>query len=318
MLSFLPNWFLGILSSLFVVLNTMFCGGAVTLLVPVKWVLRFQGWRRFWTSVMLSIGNLYVFINKSIHALVYQTEWQIIGLENLHPDRQYLVLSNHQSTVDIPVLQGIFQGLIPFPRFFIKQQLLWVPFLGLALWALDMPVMKRYSREKLRKRPELRVRDLERARQACKQLRDQPLTLLNFAEGTRFSRAKHDQQKSQFEFLLRPKFGGVHAVLMALGDQLEAILDVTIIYPDLETPTFRDLAFGRIRRIQVQVDQLKIGLNGVPTLEEIQGQKGPQIIREWLNKRWIRKDMILRQVQKDGSPDLSHVGDAHVVVPDPV
>ena len=54
-------------------------------------------------------------------------------------------VSNHRSWVDILVLQAVFNRRIPFLKFFLKQQLIWVPFLGLAWWALDFPFMRRHS-----------------------------------------------------------------------------------------------------------------------------------------------------------------------------
>ena len=304
MLAAFPVWLRAVLSILLLVINTVVCGAAVILLVPFKWIISQRGWRKFWTKLMISIGSLYILNNKGILKLVHRTSWNISGIEDLHLDRQYLVLANHQSAVDIPVLQGVFLGHIPFLRFFIKQQLLWVPFLGLALWALDMPVMKRYTKKKLKQRPDLRTHDLERTQIACERLRDQPLTLLNFAEGTRYSSKKHREQNPPFQRLLRPKSGGVHAVLSALGDQLDSILDVTIVYPGLISPTLGDMAFGKVPCIQVQVDRLQIGVNGVPTLEVIRGRKGQLAIREWMNERWILKDSLLSEIQKDSLSEL--------------
>ncbi len=65
------------------------------------------------------------------------------GVDSLHQRGWYLVSSNHQSWVDILVLQRIFHGRIPFLKFFLKQELIWVPVIGLAWWALDFPFMKR-------------------------------------------------------------------------------------------------------------------------------------------------------------------------------
>ena len=89
----------------------------------------------------------------------------------------------------------------------------------------------------------------------------------------------------------------MHAVLSALGDQLDSILDVTIVYPGLISPTLGDMAFGKVPCIQVQVDRLQIGVNGVPTLEVIRGRKGQLAIREWMNERWILKDSLLSEIQ---------------------
>ena len=319
MLHFLPSWFKGILTTVLFVVNTVICGTLVTILVPMKMIIPWSKWRNFWTKVMIGIGSMFILLNKGISLLVHRIIWDISGLNKLDLNQQYLVLSNHQSSVDIPVIQGIFHKIIPFPRFFIKQQLLWVPFLGLALWALDMPVMRRYSKSKLRKRPDLRGKDLERSRKACEHLRDQPLTLLNFVEGTRFDPAKQKDKDSPFQYLLRPKSGGVLAVLQALGDQLDAILDVTIIYPGMQSPELRDLTYGRIHRIRVEVDQLSLGEDGVPTMEQIRSREGGVHIRKWLNERWIRKENLIRQyLEEQGEQDYSNLLENQAPVLDPV
>src|SRR6185436_13395597 len=104
--------------------------------------------------------------------------------------------------------------------------------LGLAWWALDFPFMKRYTKQQLAKRPELAGRDIEATRRACAKFMHIPVSIMNFVEGTRFTRAKHDSQESPFQFLLKPKAGGVAFVLDAMGRALQSILDVTIVYPN--------------------------------------------------------------------------------------
>jgi len=158
--------------------------------------------------------------------------WDVRGVDQLDPKGQYLVCSNHQSWNDIFVLMWAFDRRAPFFKFFIKQQLIWVPFLGLAWWGLDYPFMKRYSPAKLAKHPELRGKDLETTRAACERYRNVPVTILNFLEGTRFTKAKHDRQGSPYRYLLKPKAGGMALSLSALGEKINSLLDVTIVYPD--------------------------------------------------------------------------------------
>ncbi|MCE6984794.1 acyltransferase, partial [Pseudomonas frederiksbergensis] len=76
--------------------------------------------------------------------------------------------------------------------------------------------------------------------------RGKPTAIFNFAEGTRFTQAKHRQQQSPFKHLLKPKAGGVAFVLAALGEQLDALLDVTIVYPGDKAPGFWDLLSGNL------------------------------------------------------------------------
>jgi 1-acyl-sn-glycerol-3-phosphate acyltransferase len=200
----------------------------------------------------------------------------------------YLVLSNHQSWVDIPVLQAVFNRRIPFMRFFLKSQLIWVPLLGLAWWALDFPFMKRYSREKLAKHPELAGRDLETTRRACEKFRGIPISILIFAEGTRLTEQKHELQRSPFRHLLKPKAGGVAFVLEAMGDALHAVLDITIAYPHGK-PTFADLFANRIPEVRVSIRQREIPSE----LTRGNYENDPaarSAAQEWINAVWHEKD----------------------------
>jgi 1-acyl-sn-glycerol-3-phosphate acyltransferase len=205
----------------------------------------------------------------------------------------YLVLCNHQSWVDIPVLQKVFNRRIPFLRFFLKSQLIWVPLLGPAWWALDFPFMKRYSKETLARHPELQGKDREATRRACEKFRQLPVSVMNFVEGTRFTRAKHDAQGSPFRHLLRPKAGGVAFVLDAMGDALHAILDVTLVYPG-GTPSMMDLIGGRVREIRVHVRELPIdaALRGDYENDAAFRER----FQSWVNALWRDKDARITQM----------------------
>ena len=109
-----------------------------------------------------------------------RTRWDVQGLEGLEPGGWYLVSSNHQSWVDILVLQKIFNRRIPLLKFFLKRELIWVPVIGLAWWALDFPFMRRRGGL-------AGAEDLERARQACRKFSVVPTSVINFLEGTRYT-----------------------------------------------------------------------------------------------------------------------------------
>jgi len=215
----------------------------------------------------------------------------------LNYDGHYLVLANHQSWVDIPILQAIFNRKIPLLRFFLKSQLIWVPLLGLAWWALDFPFMKRYSRETLAKHPELAGRDIEATRRTCEKFRGLPISIMNFAEGTRFTAAKHSEQQSPYRHLLKPKAGGIAFVLDAMGDALHSILDITIAYPQ-GRPTFGDLFADRIPKVRVHITQREIPVwlargdyqNDAATRQQAQ---------VWINTLWAEKDERLARMLTD-------------------
>ena len=209
------------------------------------------------SRALVVIAESWIAVNSAMFEWFTRTRWQVEGLAGLRRDGSYLVLCNHQSWVDIPVLQKVFNRRIPFLRFFLKSQLIWVPLLGPAWWALDFPFMKRYSKETLARHPELQGKDREATRQACEKFRHLPVSVMNFVEGTRLTPAKHATQSSPYRHLLRPKAGGVAFVLDAMGDALHAILDVTIVYPG-GAGTMLDLIAGRVRDIRVHVRELPI------------------------------------------------------------
>jgi 1-acyl-sn-glycerol-3-phosphate acyltransferase len=251
--------------------------------------------------VLILIAESWIAVNGFTFWLLTRIEWQVEGLEGLRYDGWYLVLSNHQSWVDIPVLQKTFNRRIPFLKFFLKQELIWVPLLGLAWWALEFPFMKRYSKEFLEKHPDMRGKDLETTRAACEKFRRVPVSVMNFVEGTRFNPAKREKQQSPFVHLLRPKAGGVAFVLNAMGDILQSIVDVTIVYPE-GRPTFLDTLSGRLHKVRVFIRELPIPRdllagdyeNDVAYRERCQG---------WVMELWGEKDAMIERLLA-GKPAL--------------
>ena len=212
---------------------------------------------------------------------------------------RYLVLANHRSWVDIPVLQKVFNRRIPLLRFFLKRQLVWVPVLGLCWWALDFPFMQRATKSQLARRPELAGRDLAATRRACEKFRHLPVSIMNFVEGTRFTPAKHASQGSSYRHLLRPKAGGAAFVLGAMGDALDGVLDVTVHY-DLAQPSLADRFADRIRTVRVRVVERPIPEGFVGA--DYEGDRDyRRRFQAWLNQMWIEKDLCLQDWDKEVS-----------------
>lgn len=269
-----------------------------------KLVLPIHTIRRACSRVLVWIAESWIGVNNLLFEVFVRVRWQVEGLDGLRRDGSYLVLCNHQSWVDIPVLQKIFNRRIPFLRFFLKQELIWVPLLGPAWWALDFPFMKRYSRQALLRHPELQGKDREATRRACEKFRHMPVSVMNFAEGTRFTQAKHDAQSSPFRYLLRPKAGGVAFVLDAMGEALHAILDVTIVYPN-GACTMMDLIAGRVREVRVHVRELPMESNLIGSYDEDTAFRGR--VKAWMNTLWSEKDAQAARMQR--SADAIPTGD---------
>ncbi|MEC4021266.1 acyltransferase [Pseudomonas fulva] len=285
----------GILTATLLLLNTLVLIGPLLVFALFKLVLPGRGRDRASGAVMW-VAETWSEIDKAIFALCTPTQWDIRGIENLRRDTSYLAISNHQSWVDIPALIESLNRRTPFFKFFLKKELIWVPLLGLAWWGLDYPFMKRYSKAFLEKHPELKGKDLEITKAACELFKRQPVTVVNYLEGTRFTEAKRQAQHSPYRHLLKPKAGGVAFVLAALGEQLDALLDVTIVYPGDKAPGFWDLLNGSVSRVIIDIQVRELD----PVLWAGDYESDPvfrQTVQAWVNQLWLEKDERIERLR---------------------
>lgn len=252
-------------------------------------------WRARIGRVLDLCARQWVKLNNLNQNLTASIQWDVQGLSDLKKKEWYLVIANHQSWVDILVLQRIFSGRIPFLKFFLKKELIWVPFLGLAWWALDFPFMQRFKKSYLAKNPHLKGKDLETTRRACEKFKYKPVSVMNFVEGTRYTTEKHQRQKSPFRHLLKPKAGGIAFVLSAMGDKLHKLVDVTIHYPQ-GAPSFWGFICGSVNKIQVRVEVMT--LDGIAPRDYFNDPAERVSFQGWLNQRWQHKDDVIEQLKK--------------------
>lgn len=285
----------GVISSMILILNTLLWFVPILILGLFKLVLPIAIVQKRLAKGLVWCAENWVRVNSALLDLLLDIRWEIDGLQDLRREQWYLIAANHQTWVDIPVLQYVFVGRIPFLKFFIKKQLMWVPMLGFAWWALDMPFMQRYSRAQLQARPELKGRDLETTRKACEKFRQNPTSVINFLEGTRFTDEKHATRASSFEHLLPPRAGGIAFAVSVLGEKFHSLLDVTIVYPGAD-PSFWTLLSGRIRHIVVHVRKLEI------PRELLQGDylEDPAYrdrFQRWVTDIWEEKDARIGEIR---------------------
>lgn len=290
-----------LLSIVLTILVTIFCSvpiiiaGIVKLLLPVPVI-----WRKvshFCDFMMYCwCEGLAVLLHLNPHL-----QWEVHGLEGLSKKNWYLLICNHRSWADIVVLCVLFRKHIPMNKYFLKQQLAWVPFLGLACWSLDMPFMKRYSRAYLLRHPERRGKDVETTRRSCEKFRLHPTTIVNFVEGSRFTQEKHQQTHSTFQNLLPPKAAGIAMALNVLGKQFDKLLNVTLCYPDNNRQPFFDMLSGKLTRIVVNVDLQPIAdeLHG----DYINDKSFKRHFQQWLNSLWQEKDRLLTSLMSSQRQD---------------
>ncbi len=271
----------GVVAAVLLALNVMVL---VTLMVPfalIKLLLPFTVVRRPIDHVLNGIADTWVTFNCGWIALMQRIDWHIEGLEGLHRDGWFLVSSNHQSWVDILVLQKVFLRKIPMLKFFLKRELIYVPVIGFAWWAFDFPFMRRGSGRSGKT-------DLATTRKACERFKLIPTSVINFVEGTRFSAEKQGKQRSPFRHLLKPKIGGLAIALATMGEQFEALLDVTLAYPG-GVPTFWDLLSGRVHKVVVHIEQRKIPRDLLDGDYERDAEYRGRI-QGWVQQIWQEKD----------------------------
>lgn len=246
----------------------------------------------------INITNSWLGVNNwLIDNVLPHLKWDITVDEDLDLSMQgrYLMTCNHQSWVDTTVNQYFGLTRMPLTRFFTKWELIFIPFVGQAFKILGFPMMKRHSKEEIAKNPELKTRDMEEARKACEQLLSQPFTLLNYLEGTRFTSEKHQQQNSPYQNLLKPKAGGLALALNILGDQIDALVDMTIVYPD-GAPGYGEFWLGEVGHIAVNLRKIDIPdwvLGG--NYEDDEEYRAR--FQAWVDQLWTEKDQLISQMK---------------------
>ncbi|KHA59914.1 acyltransferase [Vibrio variabilis] len=283
-----------ILNVVLVALNSAVCSLIICIIAVFKIVLPTALLKAKATEMANKTMWLWASINAVILAMFNRVEWDIEGGEELKKHGWYLLISNHLSWTDIVVLCCVFKDRIPMPKFFLKQQLMYVPFIGMACWALDMPFMRRYSREYLIRHPERRGKDLETTRRSCEKFKYSPTTVVNYVEGTRFTPEKQRKSKAGYDYLLQPKTGGIAYTLAAMGDQFENIIDVTLAYPENTHKPFRDMLMGRMTKVVVRI-------NVLPVDQQVRGdyfkdKPFKRQFQQWLGNVWQEKDELLKEI----------------------
>jgi 1-acyl-sn-glycerol-3-phosphate acyltransferase len=287
MFSFVKQHLRGIFTMFLFLLDTLVLTIPFYTIALVKFLLPIKSWRIFWGKVLNKIGDIWVFFFNHAQCITGKTKWVVHGADFSDPKKSCLLMVNHQTWVDIMVLVKLFYTKVPAFKFFVKKELLWLPIIGQAFWALDFPIMKRFPKNFLEENPHLKGKDLEMTKNACEKFKHISVSVFNFVEGTRFREEKHDRQKSPFAHLLKPRAGGTALVLNAMGDTLCNILNVTIVYPQ-GVQTFWDYLCGKVGEVRVHVERMPIKKEMIGDyFNDPDFRKNFQL---WINDLWWEKD----------------------------
>ena len=290
-----------IIASSLLFINVIFWCSMLFILTPIKFILPEIAVRKIMDPIFSTIAGAWISCNSGWMKLTQSTQWDIKLPDNLDPKGWYFVSSNHQTWVDIFVLQHVLNGKIPFLKFFLKQELIRVPIMGQAWWALDFPFMKRFSKSYLEKYPEMKGKDIETTQKACEKFKYIPTSVMNFFEGTRFTPAKHEKQNSPYEHLLNPKSGGFAFALNAMGDKFQSCLDCTIVYPN-GIPSFFDFMQGKVPEVIVRIREVPIPSEFCQGAYENDAEFKKRF-QTWVSDLWSDKDQQIGELKQMANLD---------------
>ncbi|HRD69604.1 MAG TPA: acyltransferase [Legionella sp.] len=271
-LSFIPILFIGLLK-----------------IVPNK------RWQDTCTRMVDQVAAIWSGLNNFYVDKIQKLNLEVCGLEHLNRNDWYLVIANHQSWLDIVILHRLFNRKIPVLKFFIKDQLKWVPLLGFCWWAMGCVFMKRYSKSYLARKPHKKGKDLISTQKAVDSFKRTPASIMNFIEGTRFTSEKKLSQNSPYQHLLKPKAGGISFIISAMGNQIQSLLDVTIVYSE-KNHTLWDFLCKRVHSVKVTIRHIEIPRQ-FSSSSLIENDQTQNEFKEWLNQQWLDKDNLITSLQ---------------------
>jgi len=284
------NPLIGVASFFCLALNMIFWSSLLFLIGLIRLAVPSKNWKKLWTSVTIFIGETCISFNNAWIKILLRPSISITGMENLKKEHWYIATSNHQSWGDIFILQKITNRKVPLLRFFMKDVLKWIPIVSIVGWALDMPFLKRYSKEQINKNPSLRGKDLEQMKKAFQRLETNPGTVFSFAEGTRFTKQKHEDQNSPYKNLLKPKAGGIGVALSTMPF-ISTLLDISISY-DSDSKSFWSFLCSGMSDIKIKVRSIEIP-EDLLNKDYSKDKQYRDDLKDWLNKIWEEKDRFL-------------------------
>lgn len=298
MLNFLPSYIIFLLFSILIFINSFLTFLCLLPFILIKIIFSNALFLKKITAFLPVLGKTWARVNNFLIDLfcktniIIKSDIDINNINNFSNYKNYLLICNHQSWVDIFIIEKVFVNKIPLTRFFIKKNLIWLPFVGLACWALDFPFMKRYSKEYLKKHPSKQQADLNATKNFCNKICSSSTTITNFIEGTRFNKAKHKKQHSPYKYLLKPKAGGIAYVISEMGENLDSIINVTICYPK-QIPSTIDLFSGKLKDVIVIIEKIPIPLSLANDF--FKNQNAQKNFYNWINELWQKKDNLIKK-----------------------
>lgn len=255
MLSFLPAPLLFVLNFTLISVVTLVLALPVFILAFVRLILPFAPVLGLVDRINQGVFYLWVSNNAFLMWLTNRIKWDIEGADIEKIKGSCFIISNHVTWTDIVMLGQIYRGKIPITKFFLKHSLIYIPILGQACYSLGMPFLRRYSRSELIKNPKLKMKDINATRKACHNLLSHPSSLVNFVEGTRYTKEKAAAQQSPYRHLMPPKAASLAIALGLIGSHIDCLLNTTLVYPgEHKSSIFMKMLSGRLTHVIARVE----------------------------------------------------------------
>ncbi len=303
MLSFLPAPLLLVLNLLLISINTIVFSIPIFVIALLRPLLPFAAGQAVCEAGNNVIYHIWTDINTLIMRLTNRMQFEIHGLEQVQIKRSCIIVSNHLSWTDIVMIGRIFGHRIPITKFFMKHSLIYIPIIGLVCYGLGMPFLRRYSKKELLKNPKLKGKDIASTKKACRRLVHAPSSLVNFAEGTRFTQAKHDAVNSPYRHLMPPKAASLAIALGQIGKQVDCMINLTLAYPENEHKPFIAMLKGRLTKVYAHIEVIE--RKDLRCGDYLNDKQFKHEFTLWLRDLWEKKDALLtREVYHDAQAAL--------------
>ena len=285
---------IGLITFLLILIELIIGFGTLAIINIPRGIIPLKIFKIYLAKVSNIIGDLTVYGLKLIMLLMHGNNISIINNQEFDKNEWYMAMSNHQSWADIFILLVAANYKLPLLKFFMKRELWWIPFVFLANKTLNMPFVNRHSKKEIEQNPSLRNQDYKNTLKSCKRFLRTPSTIFSYAEGTRFTDEKHDQQGSPYNNLLSPKIGGMATALSAMPN-IDTLVDYTVVYKSKKRDAW-SFAKGDMKHVKVLVTKYKIPDN-LKNRNYANDKDYRDEFKNWIETIWAEKDKKIEELK---------------------